>query len=57
MDLKRDIFSALKTYRENVYNIVNKAKAVNNIQVFKLLFVAFDKIRNEADNERNILNY
>lgn len=57
MDLKRDIFSALKAYRESVYNIVNKAKAVNNIQVFKLLFVAFDKIRNEADNERNILNY
>jgi hypothetical protein len=45
-ELKRDIFEALKTYRQNLYQIVNKAKVVNNIQVFKCLIWSFDKIRN-----------
>jgi hypothetical protein len=49
-ELKADVFNALKTYRHNIYNIVNKAKAANYIQVNKILMWAFDKIKNEADN-------
>lgn len=49
-ELKTDVFKALKAYRENIYNIVNKAKAANYIQVNKMLMWAFDKIKNVADN-------
>lgn len=49
-ELMSDVFNALKSYRDNIYNIVNKAKAANYIQVNKTLMWSFDKIKNEADN-------
>jgi hypothetical protein len=45
-ELKSDVFNALKYYRAGIYNIVNKAKAANNIQVYKILMWSFNKIRN-----------
>lgn len=45
-DLKRDVFNALKFYRENIYTLVGRAKAASNLKIFKLSLWAFDKIRN-----------
>jgi hypothetical protein len=56
-ELKRDVFNSFKFYRFTIYNIVNKIKAINNNQLFKIYHNAFDKIRNEAANERDELNY
>lgn len=47
---KAEVFNALKFYRYSVYNLTNKAKAVNNIQVTKLYSFAFNKIRNVGAN-------
>lgn len=56
-ELKRDVFNSFKFYRFTIYNIVNKIKAINNNQLFKIYHCGFDKIRNEAANERDELNY
>lgn len=51
------MFNSLKFYRYTIYNIVNKIKAVNSNQLFKVFHYCFDKIRNVAADERDELNY
>jgi hypothetical protein len=56
-ELKRDVFNSLKFYRQAVYTLVDKIKAVNDNQLFKEYHFAFAKVRNEGANERDELNY
>ena len=47
----------MKFYRFTIYNVVNKIKAVNSNQLFKVFHHCFDKIKNVAADERDELNY
>lgn len=51
--MKKDVFNSLKHYRFTIYNLVNKIKAVNSNQLFKIYHNAFDKIRNLGADERD----
>ncbi len=52
-ELKQDVFNSLKFYRFSVINLVNKIKAVNSNQLYKIYHYCFDKITNEASVEKN----
>ena len=56
-ELKRDVFNSLKFYRFSLYNIADKMKMISNNQMFKNYHFTFAKIRNEAANERDEVNY
>ena len=57
LQLKRDVFNSLKYRRFTIINLVNKSKMIVSNQLFKKYHYTFDKIRNDAANQRDQLNY